>query len=69
MAGTLVKVRFKRPWQTYRVGEEITPNGTLRDFLVGRGYAEIVRERPALESPVNRAAVPNHVRGPRTGRR
>lgn len=42
MAGTLQKVRFKRPWQTYVVGEEITPNGTLRDWLVGNGYVEII---------------------------
>lgn len=42
MAGTLLKVRFKRAWGNYRVGDEITPNGTLRDFLVNNGWAEVV---------------------------
>lgn len=42
MAGTLKKVRFTRAWQNYRVGDEITPNGTLRDWLVANGYVEIV---------------------------
>ena len=55
MAGTLTKVKFVRAWQNYRVGDEITPNGTLRDWLVGQGFAEVVRaqqvQRPALLSP------------------
>jgi len=42
MAGTLKKVRFKLAWQAYRVGDEITPNGTLRDWLVNNGYAEMI---------------------------
>lgn len=42
MAGTLKKVRFTRAWQNYRVGDEITPNGTLRDWLVQNGYVEIL---------------------------
>lgn len=48
MAGTLKKVRFKLAWQNFRVGDTCTPNGTLRDWLVGNGYAEIVEaETPA----------------------
>ena len=42
MAGTLKPVRFKRAFQNYRVGDQITPNGTLRDWLVDNGYADIV---------------------------
>jgi hypothetical protein len=42
MAGTLTKVRFTRAWQTYSVGEEIMPNGTLRDWLVANGFAEVI---------------------------
>lgn len=42
MAGTLKKVRIKLAWQNYRVGDEFTPNGTLRDWLVGNGYADVI---------------------------
>lgn len=42
MAGTLKKVRIKLAWQGYRVGDEFTPNGTLRDWLVVSGYADVV---------------------------
>jgi hypothetical protein len=44
MAGTLKSVRFTLAWQTYRVGDVITPNGTLRDWLVGNGYAQVVQD-------------------------
>lgn len=48
MAGTLKPVRFILAWQTYRVGDVITPNGTLRDWLVGNGYATLAEaETPA----------------------
>jgi hypothetical protein len=46
MAGTLRRVRFKLAWQNYQVGEEITPNATLRDWLVGNGYVELLPEKP-----------------------
>lgn len=63
MAGTLRKVRFKLAWQTYRVGDEITPNGTLRDWLVGNGYVEIVEDAPrTVQTPVNRMARPTQAR-------
>lgn len=63
MAGTLKKVRFIRPWQNYRVGNEITPNGVLRDWLVGRGYVVIVNDNsPVRDSGVNRMAAPNQRR-------
>ncbi len=63
MAGTLKKVRFKLAWQNYRVGDEITPNGTLRDWLVGNGYAEVVEDAPrTVQTPVNRMTRPNHAR-------
>lgn len=51
MAGTQKEVEFIRPWQTYRVGERIKPNGTHRDWLVANGYAKVIEaaapERPA----------------------
>jgi hypothetical protein len=49
MAATLVQVRFRLAWQTYRVGEVITPNATQRDWLLANGYVELVTdagERP-----------------------
>lgn len=46
MAGTLRAVRFKRPWQNYRVGEMITPNGTQRDWLFAHDYVEEIEARP-----------------------
>jgi len=42
MSGTLKKVRFIVAWKSYRVGDEITPNGSLRDWLVNGGYAAVV---------------------------
>lgn len=42
MAGTLVQIRFIRAYKSYRVGDKITPNGTLRQYLVEQGYAEVV---------------------------
>jgi hypothetical protein len=63
MAGTLKKVRFKVAWGNYRVGDEITPNGTLRDWLVGQGYADIVDDAPrTVQTPVNRMTRPTHAR-------
>jgi hypothetical protein len=57
MAGTLKKVRFKVAWQNYRVGDEITPNGALRDWLVGQGYVEIVEvEQPSRPARMTRQA-------------
>lgn len=53
MAGTLKKVRFIVAWQTYRVGDVIEPNGTLRDWLVGRGYAEVI-DTGSLQAPLTR---------------
>lgn len=41
---TLKQVKFKRAFKTYRVGAIITPNGTLRDWLVDNGYADIVQD-------------------------
>jgi len=36
------KVRFKLAWQTYRVGDVITPPALFRDWLMGRGFVEEV---------------------------
>lgn len=47
MSGTLKKVRFKLAWQTYRVGDVIEPNGTLRDWLLAHGYVELLQQTPA----------------------
>ncbi len=42
------KVRFKVAWQTYRVGDVIEPNGTLRDWLIDNGYVvPLDDEKPA----------------------
>jgi hypothetical protein len=63
MAGTLKKVRFKVAWGNYRVGDEITPNGTLRDLLVGQGYVDIIEDAPlTVQTPVNRMTRPTHAR-------
>jgi len=63
MAGTLKTIRFKIAWQTYRVGDEITPNGTLRDWLVSNGYAEVVDDAsPVRAQGVNRMAEPTRRR-------
>lgn len=56
MAGTLKKVRFKLAWQTYRVGDEFTPNGTLRDWLVANGYVDVVDQSPVRAQGTNRMA-------------
>lgn len=42
MSGTLKKVRFKKAWQNYKVGDIIQPTGTQRDWLVANGYVELV---------------------------
>lgn len=60
MAGSLQKVRFKLAWQSYRVGDVITPNGSLRDWLLGNGYVEVVQDTsPVRQHGVNRQAVPS----------
>lgn len=59
MSGTLKKVRFKLAWQAYRVGDEIVPTGTLRDWLVANGYVDIVGESsPVRAQGTNRMATP-----------
>ncbi len=59
MAGTLKKVRFKLAWQSYRVGDEITPNGALRDWLLANGYVDLVEESsPVRAQGVNRQGAP-----------
>lgn len=63
MAGTLKPVRFKRAWQSYLVGQVITPNGMLRDFLVANGFVEVVREVPQIEQtahPKITREIPKH---------
>lgn len=48
MSGTLVQVEFVRAWQQYRVGDRITPNGTLRSWLVANGFCRAITDaRPA----------------------
>lgn len=61
MAGTLKQVKFKVAFKSYRVGDVITPNGTLRQWLVEQGYADIVEDsaKPVvdrqLKTPMKRA--------------
>lgn len=50
MAGTLKSVRFISAFKNYRVGDVITPNGTLRDYLVKGGYAVIDDDKPVRTS-------------------
>lgn len=58
MAGTLKQVRIIRAWKNYRVGETLTPNGTVRDYLVNQGYAEIVEaETPARPAKLSTKAL------------
>jgi hypothetical protein len=47
MAGNLKQFEFTVSWQTYRVGDRITPNASLRDWLVANGYGKII-EAPGL---------------------
>ncbi len=61
MAGTLKKVRFKVAWQAYRVGDIIEPNGTLRDWLVSAGYAEVI-DTGSTEAPLRRDHGPSGAR-------
>ena len=42
MAGTLKQVRITVACAYGDVGHEFTPNGTLRDWLVGNGFAEVI---------------------------
>lgn len=46
-----MKVRFKLAWRHYRVGDIIEPPGTLRQWLMQRGFIEV------LEPPVETAAI------------
>lgn len=34
------RVRFVLAWQAYRVGDVIEPPGTLRQWLIDRGYCQ-----------------------------
>lgn len=53
----LPKVRFKIAWQAYRVGDVIQPPATLRGWLVGNGFAELVEaESPIRPAKMARAA-------------
>lgn len=51
MAGTLKQVRIVRAWKGYSVGALLTPNGTVRDYLVTQGYGEIVGVADGIETP------------------
>ncbi len=68
---TLQRVRFIVSWQTYSVGEEITPNGVLRDWLVSHGYVELVADAPAkrqvAKSPADREIKPGRTRAADAG--
>lgn len=43
-----MKVRFKLAWRHYRVGDIIEPPGTLRQWLVQRGYVDVLE--PLVET-------------------
>ena len=52
--GTNGKVRFKLAWKNYRVGDVITPNGTLRNFLMANGFVVPVDSSKVEEKIVTR---------------
>lgn len=68
-----IKVRFVRGWQFYNPGDVITPPGTLREWLIGCGYVELVGESneevetamvtPAVETAALRVEPPRRKRG------
>jgi hypothetical protein len=58
------QVRFKLAWQSYRVGDVISPPGVLRDWLASRGYVEPVPEVAAVEPP----SEPESPAAPKQGR-
>jgi hypothetical protein len=39
-----MKIRIKRAWATYRVGDTIEPPASLRQLLLQTGFAEPIRE-------------------------
>lgn len=53
---TLKKCRFKVAWQTYRVGDVIEPTGTLRDWLVARGYVDVL-DTGTVKAPLTRGTL------------
>ena len=57
MAGTLKKVRLTVACGYGDVGFEFTPNGTTRDWLMERGWAKIVDDKPASFSDKAAATV------------
>jgi hypothetical protein len=62
MAGTLKPVRFRIAWRHYQVGDEITPNGVLRDWLISNGYCEELL--PGKRGPVrDKAKAAEQARG------
>lgn len=41
-----MKIRFKVAWSNYRVGDVIEPAAMLRNELLFRGFAEVVKQDP-----------------------
>jgi hypothetical protein len=39
-----MKIRFKIAWGNYRVGDTIEPAAMLRNDLILRGFAEVVKD-------------------------
>ena len=42
------KVRLLKAWQFYSKGAILEPTGMLRSWLVGNGFAEVVKPIPAV---------------------
>lgn len=55
MAGALKKVRLTMACGYGDVGFEFTPTGTVRDWLLERGWAVIVQEAETPARPVKMA--------------
>lgn len=46
------KVKFILAWQTYRVGDVIEPNGTLRDWLLANKFVTPVETVGTVKRPL-----------------
>ena len=55
------KVKFRRPWQTYRVGDVIEPTAAFGQTLVMRNICEYVDEMPAILAPARKRGRPKKV--------
>jgi hypothetical protein len=60
----LVRIEFVRPWRSYAPGDQIEPNGLLREILLsGRNpYCKTVSENPVVETVTESQSVEKAVK-------